>query len=415
MDGERSSSFSKKRIFKYICVVFIVLVVTNSILIGCRAIAQETGIPTESGILTTATNTLEFSQIKSDTPIFTKTPTPQNSFPDQLPVWGTYPPPSLDPITPIPPALMGLDIPDEVLVWVLLGVDEELPFTGRTNAIHVLLINPRLNKASLVSIPSNLYVYIPGYTMQRLNVAYSVGGISLLNETLAYNFGIEVDRFVLAHPGDFQWLIEDVGGLVVSVLYPMPNACNGIPSGPQNMNGTKALCYATYMAGMDEIDRLRRQQQLLRLIFLNLVNDGNLARLPVLYASYIEWIDTNFSLKELTGYIPLALKLADADRMKYFIIGWDAVSIWDVPGTAQAQVFLPNYEAVLEIMKNAIDVIMVPSPLSDFVSTLEYELTAVISQTYTGTPVATESVTPTGTMVTPTPTAQITPTTPLYP
>ncbi|MCJ7694725.1 MAG: hypothetical protein MUO40_04785, partial [Anaerolineaceae bacterium] len=185
--------------------------------------------------------------------------------------------------------------------------------------------------------------------------------------------------------------------------------------GPQTMNGGKALCYATYMAGMDEVDRLRRQQQLLRLIFLNLVNDGNLARLPVLYASYIEWIETNLSLKELTSFIPLALKLADADRMKYFIIGWDAVSIWDVPGTAQAQVFLPDYEAILGIMKNAIGVIMVPSPLSDFVSTLEYELTAVVSQVFTGTPSATASVTPSGTVLTPQPTAQTTPTTPLYP
>ncbi|MCJ7695246.1 MAG: LCP family protein, partial [Anaerolineaceae bacterium] len=184
MDDEKSSSFSKKRILKYVCVILLVLVVANIILAGCRANTQDNKALTETSNLKTFTNTPVMAQNKSDTPGFTRTPTPQNNFPDHLPVWGTYAPPSLDPITPIPPALSGLEIPDEVLVWVLLGVDNELPFTGRTNAIHVLLINPRLSKASLVSIPGNLYVYIPGYTMQRINIAYSVGGMALLRQTL---------------------------------------------------------------------------------------------------------------------------------------------------------------------------------------------------------------------------------------
>jgi hypothetical protein len=186
----------------------------------------------------------------------TATSNPGDNF--QL-VWGDFLPPSIDPVTPIPPPQSELSMPDEVLVWVLLGSDTEPPFIGRTPAIHLLFIHPRFSKASLVSIPGDLFVYIPGYTMQRINAAYALGGIETLRQTLAYNFGVTPTRFVLAHPGDFQWLVDDINGIEITVFYPMPQACGGIRAGLVEMDGTLALCYGTYRDGQDEIDRMRRQ------------------------------------------------------------------------------------------------------------------------------------------------------------
>ena len=389
------------------------IIVLSMILSACgvdRPLSELTRVGQSTSLINedfTATPLGTFSPMPSTTPLPSTTPRPSTNSGDHLPVWGTYEGPSLNPVTEIPPDLRGLVIPEEVQVWVLLGMDTEIPFTGRTPAIHVLLINPRTAKASMVSIPGSLYVYIPGYTMQRISVAYSIGGMALLRTTLEYNFGITVDRFVLAHPGDFQWLVEDVGGVEVSVLYPMPKTCGGIPAGPQIMNGSKALCYVTYLSNMDEVDRLRRQQQVLRLIFLNMVDDGNLSRLPVLYASYKDWIVTDLTLEELTRYIPLALKLADPERIKYFIIGWDAIRIWDLPDNSQVQVFLPDQNAILNIMNNAVNMVMAPSPLSDLVTTLEYELTArVPTQTLSTvqTPVETGTQSSTPFVLTPTPT-----------
>jgi LCP family protein required for cell wall assembly len=315
-----------------------------------------------------------------------------------------FAPPSIDPVTAIPPVFEGLTLPDEVVVWVLLGVDEELPFKGRTDAIHILLINPRLAKASLVSIPSNLFVYIPGYTMQRINVAYALGGITLLRETLVYNFGLYPERFLLAHPRDFEWLVDDLGGMEVSVLFPMPQACSGIRSGVQRMNGEQALCYVSYQDEHDEMDRMRRQQQLLRLIFNNLVYNGNLVRLPQLYASFADWVETDFSLHELAGYIPLALKLADPERINYFMIGWDAVQLWELPDHTQVSVFLPDQAAVRELMQNAVDVVMEPAPLSALVLTLEYQLTQAMTLTPMFTTTTTKTPLPTWITGTPSPT-----------
>jgi LCP family protein required for cell wall assembly len=341
------------------------------------------------------------------------------------PIWGSFLPPSMDPVTPIPPPLTGLELPEEVLVWVLLGSDTEPPFSGRTMAIHLVLIHPRFSKASLVSIPGDLYVYIPGYTMQRLSTAYALGGMETLRQTLAYNFGVLPSRFVLAHPGDFQWLVDDLNQIEVTVFFPMPQACGGIPAGRITMDGALALCYVSHRDDMDEIDRMRRQQQLLRLLFLKLASDGNLAHLPVLFNSYEGWVKTDFSLPELMGYIPLALRLADPDRISYFMIGWDQFEIWEIPGHTQAKVFLPDDEAVRTVIQQAIDAVSTPSPMTNQVQTREAQLTAANNPTpsVTPSPSMTVTITPTGTLTqteitgtgSPGLTATATPTPPGYP
>jgi polyisoprenyl-teichoic acid--peptidoglycan teichoic acid transferase len=259
----------------------------------------------------------------------------------------------------------------------------------------LLFIHPRFSKVSLVSIPGDLYVYIPGYTMQRLNTAYALGGIETLRETLAYNFGVNPSRFVLAHPGDFQWLVDDINSIEVTVFYPMPGVCGGIHAGQVTMDGTLALCYASHREGMDEVDRMRRQQQLLGLIFRKFTQDGNLAKLPQLYASYEGWVKTNLSLKELMSYIPLALKLADPDRINTYMIGWDEFSVWEISGESQAQVFLPKRDRIKALLQQAIDDVMVPAPLTNYVNTLESQLTNAVLATPSPTNTLTPTMTPT--------------------
>jgi len=319
------------------------------------------------------------------------------------PIWEDFAPPSIDPATPLPPPLKELTLSDEVLVWVLLGSDAEPPFTGRIQAIHLLFIHPRFSKASLVSIPGDLYVYIPGYTMQRLNIAYALGGIETLRSTLAYNFGVTPSRFVLAHPGDFQWLVDDINGIEATVFFPLPQACGGLRPGEITMDGALALCYASYRDGIDEFDRMRRQQQLLQIIFRKLTRDGNLIQLPLLYASYEGWVKTDLSLSELMGYIPLALRLADQDRISYYMIGWDQVQLWEVPGHSQAQVFLPVSDGIKGVLQNAINDVMIPKPLTNQVQTLEAQITVAYLATASpipATPTMTPSYTPSPTMTT---------------
>jgi hypothetical protein len=175
------------------------------------------------------------------------------------------------------------------------------------------------------------------------------------------------------------------------------------------MDGALALCYVSFRDGLDEIGRMRRQQQLLQLIFQKFSRNGNLIKLSTLFASYQGWIKTDLSLAELMGYIPLALNLADSDRIGYYMIGWDEIRLWQLPGYTQAKVFLPVREAVTSLLQQAIDDVLEPQPLTDLVATLEMQLTEV--NYVSPTPRATITPLPTSTPTkTPTPTITLTPT-----
>ncbi len=334
------------------------------------------------------------------------TPTPE--------VWNTFAPASIAPVTPIPPAAERMALPQDVDVWLFLGSDQEAPYRGRTDAFHLAFVNTRLSKASVISIPGSLFVFIPGYTMQRLNTAYPLGGMNLVRETLAYNFGIKPDRFVVAHPQEFGWLVDDLGGLDVSVLLPIRDACGGLPAGLHSMNGQKALCYVSYLSGDDEIDRTRRQQQMLQLLFTKLVQNGRLVKLPAMYVSYKDQLDTDFSLPELLLDIPLFLRLGDPQRLSYYLLGWNELRSWELPDNTQTSVLLPDAEAVSAVFTRALEDVLQASPLGEIVLTYAAQLTEAsafsptpLTPTATGAfPAITGTPTPTRTLppgVTPTP------------
>jgi hypothetical protein len=104
--------------------------------------------------------------------------------------WGNYLPPSIWPPTEIPPPLSPLKIGEGIYPILLLGDDQRDDPTFRTDAIILLVLKPKQGRASMVSFPRDLYVYIPGWTMQRINIVMERGGFDLMATTFEYNFGV---------------------------------------------------------------------------------------------------------------------------------------------------------------------------------------------------------------------------------
>ena len=323
----------------------------------------------------------------------TPSPSPQTT----MQVWENFPAPRLTPVTPIPPPMTGLVIPDEVRVLAVAGVDRPAPYTGRTDAIALVIYHPRLARASLVSIPPDLFGYIPGYTMQRLYTAYPLGGARMFNSAIEYNLGIQPDQYAIFNLNSFTRLIDDLGGIKITVLENIVKYCANIHPGQMVMDGEQALCYMRLRFGEDEFARNARQQEVLKAVFLRLVEGGNLVRVPELYETYRSSIDSNLTLDGILEAVPLALKLGDPKRIGYFHLTPDQLQVWQISQNPDASVFLPNRPMLMRFLQEAVDYVNIPSPLSEVVVTLEYELT--ISPTPTSTSTAT-----------PTPTATISPT-----
>lgn len=339
-----------------------------------------------------------FSNSAADT-----NPTPtRGATPTSTPTWPSFTAIPDAQVTQVPEQAGRVTLDADIEVFLLLGTDEEAPYIGLTNAFHLVLVNTRFAKASVISIPGNLLVYLPGFGMKRLNAAYALGGFSLVEVMLIYNFGLKPDRIVLTHPTEFKWLVDDLGGVDVSVLTPIRNDCGGLPAGTHRMDGAKTYCYVAYLNRDDEIDRVRRGQQILQLLFNKLVRDGRMAALPMMYASYQEKLESDFDLMDVLSRIPLAMKIGDIGRVNYRLVGWDLVTEWDLPDNSQTKVLLPKPDSIVSLLNDSIHTISQPSPLTEMVLTYEAQLTAVVGVTqtsrYAGTqpPIQQRTPTPTG-------------------
>ncbi|HXK57302.1 MAG TPA: LCP family protein, partial [Gammaproteobacteria bacterium] len=191
---------------------------------------------------------------------------------------------------------------------------------------------------------------------------------------------------------------DDLRGLDVSVLFPIRDACGGVPAGTHRMNGDKVYCYVSYDDG-DDVNRTRRQQQVLQLLFTKLVQNGRLARLPVLYASYQDRLETDISLVDLLLRVPMALRLGDPDRVSYFVLGWEQLRQWELPDNTQTEVLLPREEEVTEMFHQALAAISEPSPLAEIVLTYEAQVTIAVALTQTSQATAYVPIWPTSTPV----------------
>jgi hypothetical protein len=182
----------------------------------------------------------------------------------------------------------------------------------------------------------------------------------------------------------------------VTVLENIVSYCPNIPPGTILMNGEQALCYMRLRLGEDELARNRRQQEILRTVFLRLVEGGNLVRVPQLYSQYRSSIDSDLTLEQITDALPLALKLGDPSRIGYFQMSSDQLNVWKISENPDAVVFLPNRPALMKMIQQAINFVTTPSPLSEVVVTLEYELTVspTPTATYTSTPTPTNTLRP---------------------
>lgn len=351
------------------------------------------------------------------------TPTPAQTttpIPAMRTLRSVYPTARLTPVVAIPAPLDGVQLPVEARVLALIGSDSISPFPGRSDALVLVIYHPRLGRASLLSVPPDLLGYIPGYTMQRINTAWAVGGFRMLADTLEYNLGLRPDDYALVHLDDFVYFIDDLGGLEVTIAEELPEICSDIPQGTSVLNGDQVICYLRFRHGSDELSRNLRQQEVLRRLIQRMASGGALALLPEHFANYQHSVESSLTIAEILESIPYFLRLSDAGHLGFFQLKGEALIPWTYPDRLNPEVFLAPPGVVREQVQDAIDYILTPAVSSDRFITLVYELTISPTPTITHTPTSTATITPTlpptssptwTPTFTPTPTGSITVTT----
>ena len=185
--------------------------------------------------------------------------------------------------------------------------------TQNTDTIIVLSLDPVNRTASMLSVPRDTLVTMPGHGQDKVNAAYAYGGPDLAEKTVEGLLGIRISSYALIDFAAFTRIVDAVGGVVVDVKRPIrdeayPTADFGverlnIQPGPQRMPGEIALKYARSRHDSNDFSRARRQQDVISAIRLRLVTDGMLARLPSIVGDVGSAVETNF---DPANILPLA-------------------------------------------------------------------------------------------------------------
>lgn len=116
---------------------------------------------------------------------------------------------------------------------------------GRCDALHIVAINPAQKAGSVIDIPRDSWVEVPGRGMQRINTGCFYGGPELQVETMKRVTGIPIQYYVTTEFSNFMAFIDAVGGVDVNVPYAMSDPASGafFQPGPQRLGGGASLAF----------------------------------------------------------------------------------------------------------------------------------------------------------------------------
>ena len=254
-------------------------------------------------------------------------------------------------------------------------VDEPAGNPTRTDTMFVVTVDPYSKTAGVFSIPRDLWVEIPdgegGYFKERINVAYEYGplknypggGPGLAIATVEHNFDMKIDHYVVLDFVGFMELVDEVGGIDVDVKEAIwdPSYCNTtdcsdfqqvyFEPGLQHMDGELALQYVRIRYGSNDLDRIERQQDVIRATLDAALSAEMLIpnRAVSIYDKFQDAVDTDVSAFKVPGLALLAqdippeniVNISLASAVQGGFAGDAAVlfPIWDQIEVLKAQLF----------------------------------------------------------------------------
>src|ERR1039457_2415368 len=150
---------------------------------------------------------------------------------------------------------------------------------SRSDTIMLLHLPANGTRPTLVSIPRDSYVPIPGVGDNKINAAYALGGPKLLIETVQNVTGLHINHFMSIGFGGLVSVVNDVGGVRMCLKAPMkdPKAGLNLKAGCQNLNGSQALGFVRTRAFAEgDLQREQDQRVLLKGILSKLTSAGTL-------------------------------------------------------------------------------------------------------------------------------------------
>lgn len=224
---------------------------------------------------------------------------------------------------------------------LVLGVDIREDDVGRSDTMMIATVDPKLDKASLLSVPRDTRVRITGHGFDKINAAFAYGGEPLAEKTVENFLGIDIDHYVIINTKSFVKIIDAIGGLDIDVekrmYYEDPWDDDGgliidLYPGMQHMDGRTAVTYVRYRDEEGDIGRIHRQQKFMEACMDKIVSPEIVTKIPAVVREVVEAIDTDMTFRQLLE-IAGALKVAQQNGLQTEMVpGYplyiDGISYW---------------------------------------------------------------------------------------
>jgi len=168
----------------------------------------------------------------------------------------------------------------QIINILLIGSDKRSTWKqiGRSDSTMIATIDNKHKRIKLTSLMRDMYVTIPENGQNRFNAAYSFGGVNLVYQTIAENFGIKLDGYALVDFSAFKKVIDTIGGVKIELseqeftylttAYHRGSVLD-LKQGMNLMNGEQALAYTRMRQDLQgDFGRTQRQRKVLNAIFM---------------------------------------------------------------------------------------------------------------------------------------------------
>ena len=231
-------------------------------------------------------------------------------------------------------------------VVLLLGTDhsrtvQDRQGARRSDSMMLVRTDPRRGRISYLSIPRDLQVEVPGLGTSKINAASQVGGPALAIRTIRQFTGVKVNHVAVVDFGDFEELVDALGGVTIDVPkpivskkfdcpYPTQERCDRWPGwrfakGEQEMDGRRALIYSRVRVNQldpseSDITRGERQQAVTQAIAHKVLSPLTMLKLPFIGDDLVAPLSTDLSTWQLTQ-LAWAKFRGDDDRALHCRLG----------------------------------------------------------------------------------------------
>ncbi|WP_350258632.1 LCP family protein [Scrofimicrobium sp. R131] len=164
-------------------------------------------------------------------------------------------------------------------------------------------------QTSMISLPRDTYVDIPGYGWNKINASFSFGGPQLLVETVQNLTGLHVDHYVQINMQGFGPLVDAVGGVNLCLDMDVNDELSGLnwTAGCHDVAGEEALAFARmrYSDPRGDLGRAERQRQVISAVTKKTFSPSMLIN-PAAQWRLAETGTETLSVDQKTGVIDIA-------------------------------------------------------------------------------------------------------------